>query len=199
MDDSNRQGESDPVILSLLRRVEARDVSALEALIARFQDSLFRHFMRAGCDYHDARDLTQESLVSAVSRIETFDPHRSKFETWLFGICRREWLAWRRASERRVARLERYRDAKGPEVAAGDAFDSAAESWDREASAAELEEAIEALPPKQREAMRLVAAGLGTTEIAEVLGISAAGARRRIRIAMRRIRSRWERDRRGER
>ncbi len=197
--DENRQGESDAVILSLLRRIEASDWAALESLLARFQDAVLRFFLRAGCGYHDARDLTQETLLASVSRFDTFDPHRSKFETWLLGIARRERLAWLRSSERRMARLERYREAKGPEIEAGEVFEPATEARERDEAAAELEQAIEELPPKQRDAMQLVVGGFGTTEVAETLGISPAGARRRIRIAMKKIRSRWERKRREER
>jgi len=188
------EGETDSVVLSLLRRIEAGDGEALESLIARYQDFVLRFFLRAGCAYHDARDLTQETFVGTLQSLGSYDPHRSPFETWLYGICRNRLLVWKRSAARRSAHFEKLVEIRGGDLERGVPRGLGG----RGSESGKLLEYVHRLPPKYRETMHLVIRNFSTAEIAARLRISLAGARRRIRIAFRKIRSLYERDTRGE-
>ena len=63
------------------------DPSALEPLLARYQNRLFRYLLRLVREPHEAEDLFQQTWVRVVEKIGKCDPHRS-FDAWLFTLAR---------------------------------------------------------------------------------------------------------------
>ena len=64
--------------------VEARDISAL---FERYNHRLIS-FLHRKIHGIDIDDIAQEAWVKVVTRIDSFDPGRAVFSTWLFHIAR---------------------------------------------------------------------------------------------------------------
>ena len=71
--------------LALVRALQAGADSALNALMSRHGEPLFRFLFRSTRNETDARDLAQETFVRAYFKIGSFRP-RARFATWLFQI-----------------------------------------------------------------------------------------------------------------
>lgn len=195
MTDPSQTGEPDPVIRGLIRRLEAGDLSAGERLIKRFQDRVLRFFLRRGCNYHDARDLTQESFISVIKSIRSFDPHESPLEAWLTGICQNKYRTWARTTVRTADREIEYSVSLDITSQEDVPSDSVLEQQEETASqVSRLEAYIADLPPRLRVVMDFTAKGMSPNEIAEVIGVRAPAVRRRLRIASKKIRAAFERD-----
>ncbi len=72
--------------LALVRALQSGDDSALEALMTRYQEGLFRFIRGYVLNEADAPDLTQETFVRAYFNIGRFRP-TAKFATWLYRIA----------------------------------------------------------------------------------------------------------------
>ena len=120
---------------------------------------------------------------------------REKFDPWFYQILRRLCFNHNRDRRGRQAKLreaarwlcdqaERRAPAEDPQVAA-----------EREESRARVRRAIEALPPRQRETMRLrVSEGLTYDEIAARLGVGRDAVRMNLIEARRKLLRRFEGD-----
>jgi len=63
------------------------DLDALTALIARYQNRLYRYLLRLVREPAEAEDLFQQSWLRVAEKIRTYDPTRS-FDSWLFTVAR---------------------------------------------------------------------------------------------------------------
>lgn len=72
--------------LALVRALQAGDDSALDQLMERHQEPLFRFIRGYVQNNADATDLAQETFVRAYFNIGRFKP-RAKFATWLYRIA----------------------------------------------------------------------------------------------------------------
>jgi RNA polymerase sigma-70 factor (ECF subfamily) len=68
-------------------RLQRGDLDALAALLARYQNRLYRYLLRLVRDPAIAEDLFQQTWVRVVEKIRRYDPRRS-FEAWLFAVAR---------------------------------------------------------------------------------------------------------------
>lgn len=151
-------------VRELVERAQAGDRGALEALAARCRPRLLVEVrgqlgarLRARVE---PEDVVQEALLRACRMLERFrwqsDEH---FYSWLGSIA--EHVIWNVSQKRSIDRLEISRD-----IAARGATPS--REIRREERFDRLEEAIKALPPDQREALRLARLeGLKVNEVAE--------------------------------
>lgn len=71
--------------LALVRALQTGDDLALNMLMSRHREPLFRFLFRYTRNEADARDLAQEAFVRAYFHIGKFKPG-AKFGTWLFQI-----------------------------------------------------------------------------------------------------------------
>jgi RNA polymerase sigma-70 factor (ECF subfamily) len=69
----------------LVDRLQSGDLAALDVLITRYQDRLYNALLRMVGNAEDARDLTQETFLRALSAISSFRGS-SRIYTWLFRI-----------------------------------------------------------------------------------------------------------------
>jgi RNA polymerase sigma-70 factor (ECF subfamily) len=72
--------------LTLVQALQAGDDAALDALMARHQDRLFRFIRGNVLNDADAIELTQETFIRAYFNISRFKP-AAKFSTWLYRIA----------------------------------------------------------------------------------------------------------------
>src|ERR1700683_5631653 len=70
--------------VSQLRR---GDLDALSALVARYQNRLYRYLLRLVRDSADAEDLFQQTWIRVAEQIRRYDSSRN-FDAWLFTLAR---------------------------------------------------------------------------------------------------------------
>ncbi|MEM7157966.1 MAG: RNA polymerase sigma factor [Myxococcota bacterium] len=167
----------------LVERAQGGDRRATAQLYRRFHDRIFRQAYMLVRDADVAHDLAQEAFARALGGLADYDPQRSAFSTWLYGIVvnlsREHW----RRSDRGVRLVDRLRALvqrqPGPDLEAQLGRD---EQFDA------LEEALARLPPSQREALVLVdLQQLSPEEAGARLGISSGNVRVRAHRARRRL------------
>lgn len=152
---------------------------------AHYQD-LYRYAVRRCASTQDAEDLVAETFAVAWRRREDLPP-RDEVRLWLFGTARLLRMNLHRATTRRqrlAARLgmERVGDHQ-PEVVTQVGDEG-------------LARALRALTDDDREVLLLTAwEGLDGSEVATVLGVSHAAARKRLERARTRLRTHLATDR----
>jgi RNA polymerase sigma factor (sigma-70 family) len=157
------------------------DAGAFEILYARHRGGLFRFVLRAVKDRGVAEELFQEVWVRVIEARGRYAP-KARFITWLYTIAHNLLVDhWRR---------------KGLSLVSLDGEDVASESANpaRQAEARQaltrLAQALEALPPAQREAFLLhQEADLTVAEIAAVTGADEEAAKSRLRYAMAKLKA----------
>ena len=165
----------------------AGDARALETLVTRYQDRVYRLARRLSGSDSDAEDILQETFLQLFRRLETFRGD-AKFSTWLFRVTMNAALMHRRAHARHPTEpLDDYLPGFDDEGAHRrlDVDHSLAaradEILDRSALAKNALDAVQRLPEIYRAAFVLRdLEELTTAEVAEVLGVDAAAVRQRI-------------------
>jgi RNA polymerase sigma factor (sigma-70 family) len=166
--------------LPLVRALQAGDESALNELIRKYQEPLFRFICRYTGDQETARDILQETFVRLYFGIQRFRP-RAKFVTWLYSIAMNLCRDYARSKQRRQSYATESLDASDahrnvPAAGRGPAAD--VESHERLAS---LQKAIEELPHDLRATLLLFAVeGHSQQECAELLDVSTKAVETRV-------------------
>jgi RNA polymerase sigma-70 factor, ECF subfamily len=165
----------------LCSRVAARDNSAFEGLVERYQARAYRLAYSMLGSEADARDVSQDAFIKLFESAGKFGG-RSRFSTWFYRIVvnlcidhKRRYRWWSKIVPLRGS-LPEGDDEPGVEPLSLEPGPEA-EAMRREAST-RLAAAFVQLSPNQRAAVLLqVQDGLTSREIAEVLGCSENTAR----------------------
>ena len=172
---------SDPERLALDLR-SGRDVLGAwyEATFPLTQ-RLCRGFLASGGP--EADDVAQEAMLRLVDEIDRWNP-TGPFGAWqrtvVLNMCRN----YQRASKRRAT----HEDAAGRERTLTPAPDPS-DALAREEARALLEECLEMLPAREREAFVLVDLdGMAPAEAADIMGVAGSTARAALSMARRRLR-----------
>src|SRR5580765_1475488 len=161
----------------LVERFKRGDESAFEELVRRHRERVYRAAWRVAGDHAEADDLAQESFLRAYRSLAGFRGE-SRFLTWMMRILMNLALS-RRGSRRATVPLEEAGHA-GTEEGAGES-----------ALRRQVREAVERLPPRQRQVLVLkVYEGMKFTEVAEVMEISVGTAKATFFQAVRGLRRR---------
>jgi RNA polymerase sigma-70 factor (ECF subfamily) len=156
-------------IPELVSRAQDGSLPCFAELVKRFEGRLFNFVLRRMQSTQDAEDLVQDTFVRAWQRIGQYNP-RWQFSTWLYTIAHRLAIA-QRHRQRREARPACLDNVPAE-------CDPARPAADREQCRHIWALADRLLPEAQRMALWLrYAEGLGTSEIARVLGKSRVGVR----------------------
>ena len=156
---------------ALVRRVQAGDIDAFDALVRRHLPRAQAVAWRVMRHREDAEDLVQEAFMRALDRIATFDATRP-FAPWLCRIIVTQGYNARAAASRRPAG---ELDAALRAGAAGDGPDRLVE---RAEVRARFAAALTRLPEKQRLIVELAdVEGFGGAELAEMLDMPAGTVR----------------------
>ncbi len=75
-----------------IRRVLSGEVDAFRALVGRYERLVLIFAGNLITDSHRCEDIAQDVFLSAFRRLDTFDPKRSRFSTWLLTIARNKCL-----------------------------------------------------------------------------------------------------------
>ena len=165
----------------LIRRVQAGDASALEALIASYYPLVLGYFFRNTRDSHLSKDLTQEVFIKVAAGIGQYRAYRP-FKNWLFAICsnhlKNHW--------RTLARAPDFTELTENVVSHDRMIDQVTVKNDVAAM-------LQRLPAEQREAVILRFYGEFTIrEIAAITGAKVPTVKARIRYALEKIKHNWE-------
>jgi RNA polymerase sigma-70 factor (ECF subfamily) len=77
--------------LLLIRNVLKGDRSAFEAIVDKYEKTIFNLALRMTNSYEDAQDITQSVFVKAFEKLHGFNP-KHKFFSWLYRIAVNESL-----------------------------------------------------------------------------------------------------------
>lgn len=155
------------------------DPEALDALLQRYQPSLYRFGLKMCRDEEDAKDILQETLFAAARSLRGFQGS-SSFSTWLYSIARSFCIKQRRRSKF-APREEISLDSRSPALGLADP----APPLDEVLAQKEIENAVEAairgLKLDFREVLLLRdVEGLTAPEVAEVLGLRVEAVKSRL-------------------
>ncbi len=175
--------DPDAALVEGLRR---EDAEAVEQLVERYADRVYRLALRITGSPEDAEEVAQDALWTAGRKIHMFKGD-SAFGSWLYRITANAAymkLRARRAKAREVALDEMLPalDADGVHFAPMDDWSRRVDEHAMQAELRELlESAIAELPDEYRTALVLHdVEGLSNPDIAEALGISLPAVKSRI-------------------
>lgn len=167
--------------LQLIQNAQAGDQSAFAALIDRHYLTVYRFAFKWCRSKEDAEDITQEVFIKLAGKLHLFE-HRSRFTSWLYRMtinCAKDYARTNsRWSSRRMAEPPDNGQLASPNPGP-----------ENNVLARSIHQAIDALPPKLKEAMLLVyAEGKNHKETAEILGCAETTVSWRIYKAKRTLR-----------
>jgi RNA polymerase sigma-70 factor (ECF subfamily) len=173
--------------LSTVSRID-RSKPAFQALYDRAGRRLLVHLVRRLQDAEAATELWAECWATAFAgwprcRAGTL----AEEEAWLFGIARRQLIAYYRTGAIRRRALERLR-WEAPVPAGADELEELERSAELDALKPLLADALVRLPDKRRRAVELrIVAGRTYLQIAAELGCSEQAARANVSRGLRRL------------
>ena len=178
---SDRSNDAD-----LVRRAKAGELEAFEELTRRYERQVYSLALRIVRQEHDAEDVTQEALLSAMEHLAGFR-EEARFSTWLLRIATYaalKVLRKRRGLDTVSLEAGTEPDPEGaiphPEFIA-DWRQSPEELVHRNETRRLLEEALDRLDEKHRLVFLLRdVEGLSVRETAEALGLSEANVKVRL-------------------
>jgi RNA polymerase sigma-70 factor, ECF subfamily len=155
------------------------DAGAFETLYARHRGALYRFMLRSLKDRATAEELFQEAWIRVIEARERYAAS-ARFTTWLYTIAHNLMVDhWRRKGLSLVELNDEHASADNPERQA-----------EARESVARFLQALEGLPPVQREAFLLrEEAGLSVAEIAAATGTNEEAAKSRLRYAMAKLKA----------
>jgi RNA polymerase sigma-70 factor (ECF subfamily) len=168
--------------LGWIRRSREGDLAAFEELVRRYQQMIHALTFRMTGSPSDAEDLAQEVFIQAFRKLDSFRGD-SRFSTWLYRIGINTCLNWKKSQQRRA---QLHRDwAQQPK----ETVDCSNELGAR------VQEALLALPPKQRAAVILTTyEGMNHAEAARTLGCSETTVSWRIFMARKQLKKWLQQD-----
>jgi RNA polymerase sigma-70 factor, ECF subfamily len=180
---ADRRAEPDADLLEGLRHEEQE---AIELLVERYAERVYRLAHRITGSREDAEEVAQDALWTAARKIQTFKGD-SAFGSWLYRITAN--AAYMKLRARKVRAREIGLDDLLPALDGGSGHFEPMDDWsprvDAEALNGELrrvlESAIDELPADYRTALVLHdVEGLSNPDIAEALGISLPAVKSRV-------------------
>lgn len=160
----------------LLERASRGDEAAFTQLYRRHRDAVFRFAYRLLGARNLAEDVTQECFLSLIQRPAGFDPTRAALRTYLYAAVRNQALKHFRRERDHIALEDLLSEAPLAAGANGPLPRLLAEEL-----TLEVQRAIAALPPLQREALILFEyEELSLAEIALVVGAEVGTVKARL-------------------
>jgi RNA polymerase sigma-70 factor (ECF subfamily) len=177
--------DSEPV------RLRRGDPDAFDALLARYQNQLYRYLVRLTANPAVAEDLFQETWLKVITRIHRYDERRP-FEPWLFSVARNLAIDHlRKASPESLDEPSESGDTRIARLGAEEPG-SLERLLERERRGL-LERRLEELPALYREALSLrFEEEMTFEEIAEVLSAPVSTVKSRVQRALSTLRKRMK-------
>jgi RNA polymerase sigma factor (sigma-70 family) len=158
---------------ALMQAFARGNMNAFEQLYDRHETGVWRFVFRSVQNHAVTDDLVQELWFSVTRSAATYEP-TARFKTWLFTMARNRVIDHVRTAKHLAAesRLGPLRQVSSREQAKA------------------LLDAIEQLPPEQREAFLLQAEGdMSVEDIATAIGVTFETAKSRLRYARNKLKT----------
>jgi len=161
-------------------RVQSREPAALEEFFDRYFPRIYGLTQRMLGDPTAAQDVTQDIFFKIHRAADRIDPERDP-GPWLTAIaCNTCRKYWRSKAYRMERRSDSFEDTPGLDQRLPSDVPGPEEVVVAEESAERVQQAIATLPESLRESILLHAyQGIGHEQIAEMMGVSHAAARKR--------------------
>lgn len=127
------------------------DADAFSQFYRRYAAPVLSYLVRRTRDPELGADLTAETFACALEGLVRFDPDRGSAVNWLFGIARHQLL--RTMQRGRVDQRARDRLGMGRIEFDDEELERILALAESESTAAQLTDALDALPPDQRAAL----------------------------------------------
>ncbi|QSO52055.1 RNA polymerase sigma factor SigY [Alicyclobacillus curvatus] len=158
------------------------DNEALAEVLQKHYLYVFRYLVKVTLHRQTAEDLTQDTMIRAIEKIQLYDPQRSRFPSWLITIATRLFLDHKRRQQREKTLLSPDEVLHGLRWQ----LESSTENW------WVLVDALARLPDHTRAAVVLKHYyGFGYDEIADILKIPAGTVKSRIHHGLSGLRKEW--------
>jgi RNA polymerase sigma-70 factor (ECF subfamily) len=165
---------SDELTPELIERVRAREPEALNAFLERYFDRAYGYVCRLVKNLDDAQDITQVAFMKIHRAVHTLDPNRDP-TSWVFAVVANTVRDHWRSKRYKQSQVEKPIDA----AVVSDHLTAEDDQRARDVARV-LEQALAGLSEKLRSVILLRDyEGLSYGEVAEVLGIAEAAARKR--------------------
>ena len=182
----------------LVTRARGNDVAAFEELVGRHEEKVYRLAMRFTRNETDAREILQETFLSAWRNLDGF-AGKSQFASWLYRVAVNAALMLLRSQRRhpQVAVEDVTPEALGEAAKDASPGLGAGTDWSRrpddqfqsEELRRQIQAAVDRLPESQRSVFLLRDVdGLSTEETGDLLGVSLPTVKTRLhraRLALR--------------
>jgi RNA polymerase sigma-70 factor (ECF subfamily) len=171
---------------ALLSRIARGDAEALGMLYDRYNRLAIGVAYRVLGEHGASEDTVQEAFLSVWRRVDSFDPARGTVRSWLLTIVRNGAVDRRRGRHGRALQDTTLEDVAFKLATDGEqTFDIVAASVEAE----HVREALNMLPPEQREAIELAYfGGLTHQEIAARTGAPLGTIKGRMRLGLHKMR-----------
>lgn len=165
---------------------ETKNRDAFAALFSHFAPRLKGYLLRLGASDGQAEEVAQEAMLTVWRKAHLYDRKKAAASTWIFTIARNR-------------RIDLLRRQKFPEIDADDPVlvpDAPAQPDEEVISArqdSEVRQALDTLPPEQRELVRLAFYnGWSHSKIAADTNLPLGTVKSRLRLAFSRLRNELE-------
>jgi len=174
---------------TLIRRAQAGDLDAFNALVVTYQDRVYTITYRIMGSHPPAADAAQDTFITAYRKLDTY--RGGSFKSWLLRIATNTCYDALRYQKRRPATA--FDDMPGADIADGPPIPDSAETPEQAAQRAELSQAIQdcitALQADQRLALVMCdVEGYSYQEIAATADTTLGTVKSRISRARRAVR-----------
>ena len=173
----------EPDEAELVARARKGDYEAFETLVTQSEGRVYGHLMRLMGNPDDARDLLQETYLSAFRGLESFKGD-SAFSTWIYRIATNHALMRLRRKVPEEVEWDELQIPSHQELKNRNLTDwelDPREALLRKELRGVLDAAIQALPPAYRAVVTLRdVEDLNTDETARILGISEGAVKTRL-------------------
>jgi len=132
----------DRIILASFKQEKTRE-QAFTQLVTKYQQRLYWHIRRMVVEHEDANDILQNVFIKVWKSLDDFREEANLY-TWLYRIATNESLTWIEQQKKRTS--VSLNDDENPltnKLVAQKGFDANKLEW-------RLQQAIQALPEKQR-------------------------------------------------
>jgi RNA polymerase sigma-70 factor (ECF subfamily) len=159
---------------TLMQQYAAGDLSAFEALYARYRGPLYRYILRQVSDPATANDLYQGSWEKVIRARRSYRPN-APFKAWIFRVTHNLLVDHYRRSRPQAELKQEELASNNPQPI---------EAFATQERQARLLRAIRELPADQRDALLMrLESGLGLEEIARITGAGRETVKSRLRYA----------------
>lgn len=130
---------------TLVEELKKNSRKAHDQLVARYGQMIFAMIARIVSDVRDVQELTQDTLLTAIQKIYSFNPQLSRLSTWIGKIAYNKALSFARHKEHVTIPIEDIEAGNSQLSNIDEALSTGSED-----NIAMLQQAVLTLPPDER-------------------------------------------------